>query len=191
MSNTLTGKVALVTGAARGLGYEISRALIAEGAQVALMGPNPETVTRAASELAGIDMPGRVSSEGHVESVFAELRSRFGRLDVLVNNAGIGGPAAPLSEVTLEQWDEVMNINLTGAFLCSKEAVKLMSPAKQGRIVNISSVAGRIGYGLRSPYCASKGGMIGCTPALAVEMGPLNFSLNAILPGPLDTHSLH
>src|SRR5258708_34928465 len=186
MSNTLTGKVALVTGAARGLGYEISRALIAEGAQVALMGPNPETVTRAASELAGIDMPGRVSSEGHVESVFAELRSRFGRLDVLVNNAGIGGPAAPTSEITLEQWDEVMDINLTGAFLCAKEAVKMMQPVKSGRIINISSVAGRIGYGLRSPYCASKWGMIGLTRALAVEMGPFNIPVNAILPGAVE-----
>ncbi len=143
MSNSLTGKVALVTGAARGLGYEISRALIAEGAQVVLMGPNRETITRAAGELGGIAIPGSVASTRDVESVFTEVRTRFGKLDVLVNNAGIGGPAAPVSEVTLEQWDEVLNINLTGAFLCSKEAVKLMSPAKQGRIINISSVAGR------------------------------------------------
>ena len=183
---SLTGKVALVTGAARGLGYEISRALIGAGAQVALMGPNAETIGKAAAGLGGIALPGSVASEGDVQSVFAEIGKRFGRLDVLVNNAGIGGPTAPLAEVTLDDWDEVMDINLTGAFLCSREAAKWMAQARQGRIINISSVAGRIGYALRSPYCASKWGMIGLTRSLAVEMGPLNVTVNAILPGAVE-----
>src|ERR1022692_3159963 len=116
MANALEGSFALVTGAARGLGLEISRALIRAGAQVALMGPNPETIAKAAAEAGGIAMPGSVTSEADVTAVFTAIQQRFGRLDVLVNNAGIGGPAAPLSEVTREQWDEVMDINLTGAF---------------------------------------------------------------------------
>jgi len=150
------------------------------------MGPNEDTITKAAAEVGGIAMPGSVTSEADVARVFSTIHEKFGRLDILVNNAGIGGPAAPVSEVTREQWDEVMDINLTGAFLCSKEAVKLMQPAKRGRIINISSVAGRIGYALRSPYCASKWGMIGLTRALAVEMGPYNIPVNAILPGAVE-----
>jgi NAD(P)-dependent dehydrogenase (short-subunit alcohol dehydrogenase family) len=176
----------LVTGAARGLGYEISRALLAAGAQVALMGPNRETIRKAAAELGGIAMPGSVTSEEDVAAVFAAIHERFGRLDILVNNAGIGGPAAPVEEVTRAQWDEVIDINLTGAFLCAKEAVKMMKPVKRGRIINISSMAGRIGYGLRSPYGASKWGMIGLSRALAVEMGPHNVCVNAVLPGAVE-----
>lgn len=186
MPNNLNESVALVTGAARGLGLEISRALAASGAHVVLMGPNPETIAKAAAETGGIAMPGSVTNEADVATVFAAIQERFGRLDILVNNAGIGGPASPLSDVTREQWDEVMDINLTGAFLCCKYAVKMMQPVKRGRIINISSVAGRIGYALRSPYCASKWGMIGLTRALAVEMGPYNITVNAILPGAVE-----
>ena len=182
----LTNQVVLVTGAARGLGYEISRALLAAGAQVALMGPNRDTITAAAAELGGIAMPGSVTSEEDVAAVFAAIRDRFGRLDILVNNAGIGGPAAPVEAVTRAQWDEVMDINLTGAFLCAKEAVKMMKPVKRGKIINISSMAGRIGYALRSPYGASKWGMIGFSRALAAELGPHNVCVNAILPGAVE-----
>ena len=182
----LTKQVALVTGAARGLGHEISRALLAAGAQVALMGPNRDTITAAAAELGGIAMPGSVTSEEDVAAVFAAIRERFGRLDILVNNAGIGGPAAPVEAVTRAQWDEVMDINLTGAFLCAKEAVKMMKPVKRGKIINISSMAGRIGYALRSPYGASKWGMIGFSRALAAELGPHNVCVNAILPGAVE-----
>jgi NAD(P)-dependent dehydrogenase (short-subunit alcohol dehydrogenase family) len=185
-SVTLTGQIALVTGAARGLGYEISRALLAAGAQVVLMGPNRDTITKAATELGGIAMPGSVTSEEDVAAVFASIRDRFGRLDILVNNAGIGGPAAPVEEVTRAQWDEVIDINLTGAFLCAKEAVKIMKPVKRGRIVNISSMAGRIGYALRSPYGASKWGMIGFSRALAAELGPHNICVNSVLPGAVE-----
>jgi NAD(P)-dependent dehydrogenase (short-subunit alcohol dehydrogenase family) len=185
-SVTLPGQVALVTGAARGLGYEISRALLDAGAQVVLMGPNRDTIAAAAAALGGIAMPGSVTSEEDVAAVFAAIRERFGRLDILVNNAGIGGPAAPVEEVTRAQWDEVIDINLTGAFLCAKEAVKMMKPVKRGRIVNISSMAGRIGYALRSPYGASKWGMIGFSRALAAELGPHNVCVNAVLPGAVE-----
>jgi NAD(P)-dependent dehydrogenase (short-subunit alcohol dehydrogenase family) len=186
MSIQLEGRIALVTGAARGLGYEIARALISAGATVVQIGTNRETITAAAGKLGGIGVQGSVENESDVARMFGLVKEKFGKLDIVVNNAGIGGPAAPLSEVTREQWDEVMDINLTGAFLCAKEAVKMMQPVKSGRIINISSVAGRIGYGLRSPYCASKWGMIGLTRALAVEMGPYNIPVNAILPGAVE-----
>ncbi len=183
---SLQGSIALVTGAARGLGLEISKTLVAAGATVALMGPNRETIAGAAEEAGGIAMPGSVASEQDVARVFDEIRTRFGRLDILVNNAGIGGPTAPIAEITLEKFQETIDINLTGAWLCAKEAVKMMTPVKRGRIINISSILGRVGLGLRTPYCSSKWGMIGLTRALALEMGPYNITVNAILPGAVE-----
>ncbi|SRR5579871_344314 len=186
MGHSLDGQVALVTGGARGLGYDISRALIAEGATVVMMARDPNITAAAAAELGAVAMPGSVTSEQDVAGIFAAINERFGRFDILVNNAGIGGPAAPVEQVTAAQWSEVIDINLTGAFLCAREAVKMMKPAQRGRIVNISSMAGRIGYALRSPYGASKWGMIGFSRALAAELGAYNVCVNSVLPGAVE-----
>ena len=184
----LNGKGALVTGASGGLGGAIARALHRQGARVALSGTRREALERLASELGegAFVLPADLSDIQSVEALPAAAEAALGTVDILVNNAGIGGPAAPAEDVTLAQWEEVIDINLTGAFLCAREAIKTMKAAKRGRIVNISSMAGRIGYGLRSPYGASKWGMIGFSRALAVELGPYNVSVNAVLPGAVE-----
>ncbi len=191
MTCDLRGRTALVTGAGRGIGLAIAEALVHSGVRTALLGPRPATIDPAVAKLAG--GPGEafglhcdIRQEAQVQAAFAEFMKRCGRLDILVNNAGIGGVAAPITEITREQWDEVMDINLTGAFLCSKAALKIMGPAKTGKIINISSVAGRIGYSLRSPYAASKWAMIGLTRTLAVEWGSSNIQVNAICPGAVE-----
>ena len=191
MTFDFRGKTALVTGAGRGIGFAIAEALVHAGVRTGLLGPRPATIDAAVSKLAGgpgeaFALHADIRQEDQVTAAFAEIMRRYGRLDLLVNNAGIGGPAARITEITREQWDEVMDINLTGAFLCSREALKIMGPAKAGKIINISSVAGRIGYSLRSPYASSKWAMIGLTRTLAVEWGSSNIQVNAICPGAVE-----
>src|ERR1035438_3893880 len=114
------------------------------------------------------------------------IRPRFTGFIIFTASFAQRNAPVRLMSVTRAQWDEVMDINLTGAFLCAKEAVKMMKPVKRGKIVNISSMAGRIGYALRSPYGASKWGMIGFSRALAAELGTHNICVNAVLPGAVE-----
>jgi len=187
----LRGKAALVTGAARGLGYAISKRLLEAGANVALLGPDRETVTRAATALVrdgaeAVPLITDVSREEQVQAAFQEVARRWGRLDVLVNNAGIAGPTAPVSEIRSEDWERTLAVNLTGPFLCAREAARMMVPARSGKIINISSIAGRTAYALRAPYASSKWGLHGLTLTLAHELGPHNIQVNAICPGPVE-----
>jgi NAD(P)-dependent dehydrogenase (short-subunit alcohol dehydrogenase family) len=108
----------------------------------------------------------------------------FGRIDILVNNAGITGPTAPVTNQTRDAWDEVLAVNLTGAFLCARAVIPHMVERHSGKIINISSIAGKMAYALRSPYAASKWGMLGLSCTLAQELGPHNIQVNAICPGP-------
>ncbi|WP_343722884.1 SDR family oxidoreductase, partial [Herbaspirillum seropedicae] len=124
------------------------------------------------------------SSEREVDAMFADLAQRWsGRLDGLVNNAGIAGPTLPVEEVALSDWDQTLAVNLTGPFLCTRRAVPLLKKNGGGAIVNISSVAGRLGFALRTPYSASKYGVIGLTETWAIELGPSHIRVNAVLPG--------
>ncbi|MNS25423.1 3-oxoacyl-[acyl-carrier-protein] reductase FabG [compost metagenome] len=124
-----------------------------------------------------------VSSEAQVAAMFADLAARWGKLDALINNAGVSGPTSRLEDTTLDAWQNTLDVNLTGTFLCARSAVPLLRAAGGGAIINISSVAGRLGFSLRSPYSASKFGLAGLTQTWAMELGPSNIRVNSVLPG--------
>src|SRR5262249_37416268 len=127
-----------------------------------------------------------VSDEDQVNAMTARVLKEFKRIDILVNNAGIVGPTAPITGISRADWDEVMAVNLTGAFLCSKAAIPDMTTRRSGKIIHISSIAGKIAYPLRSPYSVSKWGMIGLMRTMALELGSYNIQVNVICPGPVE-----
>jgi NAD(P)-dependent dehydrogenase (short-subunit alcohol dehydrogenase family) len=159
-----------------------------EGAAVTVTGTSREQLEAAAAEIVAaggrsLAVVADVASEPAVASMVAATVRAFGRLDILVNNAGIAGPTAPVAEAACEDWERTLAVNLTGAFLCSKLAIPHLIAQSSGRIINITSVAGRIGYAMRSAYAASKWGLIGLTRSLALELGPHGVTVNAIAPG--------
>jgi 2-deoxy-D-gluconate 3-dehydrogenase len=186
----LTGKVALVTGARRGMGKSHALILARQGAKVAVTDISQEEcqlvvdeIKSAGGEAAAFKMD--VSSKADVDAVFGEVVKQFGRLDILVNNAGIYTDK-PALEMVEEEWDNMIDINLKGEFLCAQRAAKEMAKNNWGRIINISSIAsGGVGIGMAggAHYAASKGGIIGMTESLAVEWAPLGINVNAIGPG--------
>jgi NAD(P)-dependent dehydrogenase (short-subunit alcohol dehydrogenase family) len=187
----LTGKAAIVTGGAAGLGLAIATRLAAEGAAVAVADRDGEGAARAAGAIAGgggraLGLTVDVSAAAQVERMVADTLAAFGRLDILVSNAGIGGTHAFL-EQPLEHWHRVLAVNLTGTFLCGQAAARAMARSGSGRIVNIASVSGiRAGIG-RTAYGSAKAGVIGLTQQMALELGPLGITVNAVAPGPVDT----
>ena len=193
----LTGKVALVTGARRGMGKSHALVLARQGAKVAVTDISQEEcqlvvdeIKTAGGEAAAFKMD--VSSKADVDAVFDAVIKQFGRLDILVNNAGIFAPK-PALEITEEDWDKTININLKGEFLCAQRAAKEMAKNNWGRIINISSIAsGQVGVGIEwgAHYTASKGGIIGMTETLAIELASLGINVNAIAPGAIDTPML-
>lgn len=180
----LKGKRVVVTAGAQGIGLAITEAFVAAGAQVHICDVNDDFLAAAKSKLPGVTQSHTdVSDEVQVDAMFAELAARWGGLDVLVNNAGIAGPTAKVEETELGDWDQTIAVNLTGPFLCARRAVPLLKAAGGGSIVNLSSAAGRLGFPLRTPYSASKYGVIGLTETWAMELGPSKIRVNAILPG--------
>ena len=185
----LENQIAIVTGGGHGIGKAIALALAREGASVLVCGRNNSKLQQTANEIHQSDVRSLaivtdVSREDQVEAMVQSTLREFGQIDILVNNAGIAGPTAPLSDVSREEWDETLAVNLSGAFLCAKAVLPGMLERRSGKIINISSVAGRMAYALRSPYAVSKWGMIGLTRTLAQEVGQYNIQVNAILPGP-------
>jgi NAD(P)-dependent dehydrogenase (short-subunit alcohol dehydrogenase family) len=190
----LKNKIALVTGARRGMGRTHALALAKQGAQVVVTDvdanecvPVVEEIKSQGGEALCFKMD--VSNKAEVDGVFDEVIKQFGRLDILVNNAGIYFPK-PALELTEEEWDRTIDINLKGEFLCAQRAAKEMAKNKWGRIINITSIAsGGVGIGIAggAHYTASKGGIIGMTETLAVELAPLGILVNAIAPGAIDT----
>lgn len=193
----LTGKVALVTGARRGMGKAHAIALASQGAKVAVTDINESECKKVADEInehrhggtEAVAFKLDVSKKSEIDSVFDRVVEHFGRLDILVNNAGIYIPK-PALEITEEEWDRMIDINLKGEFLCAQRAAKEMTKNKWGRIINIASIAsGGVGIGIAggAHYTASKGGIIGMSETLAAEWASLGITVNVIGPGAIDT----
>ena len=183
-------KVALVTGAARGIGLAVAKRFLAEGWRVALLDIEGELLWESVTALnaagAAIGLHCDVSDASAITSAVAETERRFGRLDALVNNAGIA-VFAPLMETSNEDWRRVLEVNLTGPFLCTKAAVPLMREHGGGAIVNITSISAVRASTLRSAYGTSKAGLAHLTKQLAVELASLRIRVNAVAPGPVET----
>ncbi len=179
--------VAVVTGGAKGIGKTIGERFLAEGAKVALWDIDPSLVTLTAQSLDPSEKRAQPFKVDVTKEAVEEMVNRFGRIDVLVNNAGISRHKA-IEEMTLEIFESVIRVNLTGTFLCCRAVTPVMKKQGRGKIVNIASLGGRTGRpGVGVNYAASKAGVIGLTQTLARELGPLGIYVNAIAPGPILT----
>jgi len=183
----LDGKVAIITGGGTGIGKGIAKAFVAEGCSVVIAARNGERLAAAATELSSgggtvIAIPTDITNEDQVISLFAKTMDQFGRLDVLVNNSGAfdGGP---VEELTMKQWQTVIDVNVTGPFLGSREAFKIMKPQGGGRIINIGSIAAQKPRHSSSPYTTSKHAVWGLTQSLALEGRDHGIAVSALHPG--------
>jgi 3-oxoacyl-[acyl-carrier protein] reductase len=212
----LEGKLALVTGGARGLGAAIARRFHQEGASIVINDLDRIGAEKTAAELDGLAIAADVSDSGAVRSMFEEVAERHGRLDVLVNNAGIsgmesdpklaerlersaqqavelasGGPIETHTDTTVElsdeDWRRMLAVHLDGTFYCCREALKIMGPALSGSIINMGSIMGTSGGAGSSAYCAAKAGILGFSRSLARELTTRNIRVNTIAPGWIDT----
>ena len=190
----LDGLVTVVTGAGRGLGQAIAERFFAEGARVALWDVDAAAAKAAAARLTpdggrdsrAIAVPVDVTDEAAVAAAVAATVDRFGRLDVLVNNAGILG-LGPITKMTVEAFEAVMRVNVTGTFICCRAVVPVMTRQGRGKIVNIASLAARTGRPVAVNYAASKSAVVGLTQTLARELGAAGIYVNAVAPGPILT----
>jgi 2-dehydro-3-deoxy-L-rhamnonate dehydrogenase (NAD+) len=185
---TSTSRTALVTGAARGIGLAIARRLAADGLRVALLDLDP-AVKDAAQAVGGeaLALVADVTRAADVDGAVARVVDRWGRLDVLVNNAGITGRSFPIWELTDDDWRRVIDVDLTSVFLCCRAAVRAMLAQGAGRIVNIASIAGKEGNPTLVPYSSAKAGVIGLTKALAKEVATRGILVNAVAPAVIGT----
>ncbi len=184
----LDGKVAMVTGGGQGIGEAICRRLAAAGAKVGVFDMDAGRAQRVALDIGGVPVAGNVTSEADVETAVEEVRDRAGPIDILVNNAGITGKAARLWELTRDDWDSVLAVNVIGPVLCSKAVVGSMRERGYGRIVNVASIAGKEGNPTLGPYSASKAAVIAFTKSLAKELvGQGDITVNAISPAVIAT----
>jgi NAD(P)-dependent dehydrogenase (short-subunit alcohol dehydrogenase family) len=185
---TLDGKVVVVTGGNRGIGLVIARAMAAAGARLAISSRDPGSLREAAAELeAGgaecLDVPCDVADPASTDAMTAAVLERFGRADVVVANAGIAGPTAPMHEVSYEQWRECLGIDLDGVYLTFRGFVPGMIERRQGSLIAISSMTGKRPLHGRTPYAAAKLGVVGLVRTLAAELGPQGVRVNSVCPG--------
>ncbi|MFC2042994.1 SDR family NAD(P)-dependent oxidoreductase [Chloroflexota bacterium] len=188
----LSKKVAIVTGGSQGIGMFIAKGFANLGADVAIVNRRDETGKRAIAELKrlyginAISIAANVIDSNAVEAMVERVIREFGRIDILVNNAGIIIRSS-IEQMSEKDWDQVLDTNLKGSWLCSRAVVNYMLPHQKGKIINISSVASMLGLINRAAYCASKGGVSALTRALAVELAKYNIQVNAIGPGFIQT----
>ncbi|BDG60160.1 SDR family oxidoreductase [Caldinitratiruptor microaerophilus] len=183
----LVGKVAVVTGAAQGIGRSIAQAFAGAGARVVVADVQEEKGRAVAGEVGGLFVRTDVSDARSVENLFADVHRTCGRVDVLVNNAGIAGFGSMFAEDAEERWHRVLGVNLTGAFLCARQAASLMKATGGGAIINISSTRAFQSEPDSEAYGASKAGLLGLNHALAVSLGRYGIRVNAICPGWIET----
>ena len=188
---SLKDKVALVTGASQGIGWDIAQALVVAGAKVAVAARTEEKlallvgeIQTAGGEALAVKMD--VADAQQVKAGFKQVIKKFGRLDILVNNAAITRDGLAV-RMKPDDWDAVMRTNLTGAHLCIQQALGTMMRARAGRIINVSSVVAQMGNAGQANYVAAKAGLIGLTKAIAMEIASRNITVNAVAPGFIDT----
>jgi len=192
MSETQT---AIVTGSARGIGLAIARRLTRGGLRVAIADLDHATAQQETASLRAegaevMAVKTDVTQPDSVQAMVDAVIEEWGRLDVLVNNAGIAGRSAPIQDLTLEEWLQVISIDLTGVFLCCQAAVRAMLPRGYGRIVNIASIAGKEGNPNLGPYSSAKAGVIGLTKSLGKELAQAGILVNAVAPAVIETEIL-
>jgi 3-oxoacyl-[acyl-carrier protein] reductase len=188
---SLNGKIALVTGAAQGIGRDIALALATDGADVAICDVNLEAAQKTAADIEALGrkslaLKANVAASADVTAMVDQIVEKFGRIDILVNNAGITRDGLIL-RMKEEDWDLVLSINLKGAFLCTKSALKYMTKQRGGTIINIASIVGAMGNAGQANYVASKAGLIGLTKTIAREYANRGITANAVAPGFIET----
>jgi len=193
----LENQVAIVVGSGRGIGETIARTFAREGAAIALvdlakMKAELERIAQEISQNGGkaIAMVADCTDDSQVKKMVDETVRRWGKIDILVNSAGLRGPLVPVQDITEEEWDTVLDVNLKAVFLCCRAVLKVMMQQKSGSIVSISGTAGKEGMALRGSLCAAKWGLLGLTQTIAKEAGPSGIRANIICPGGMDEPEL-
>jgi len=188
----LTGKSAIITGGSKGLGLAMAASLASAGANVMLVNRNAEEGQQAAEQLAAdygtqaISFAADVTDAAQTEAMAKAAFDAFGRIDILINSAGINIRGA-IDEVSPEDFKKVMDVNVTGTWLCCRAVTPYMKKARSGKIINLASTLGIVGLANRTPYTASKGAVVNMTRALALELAPFAINVNAVCPGPFLT----
>ena len=181
------GKKVLITAGADGLGLEMAQVFHRAGAAVLVCDVNRERLAALPAELPGVRaVHADVSDEASVAALFEAVRQQLGGLDILVNNAGVAGPTGFVETLSKADWDRTLAVNITGQFLCARQAIPLLKQSRAGVMINLSSAAGHLGFAGRSVYSASKWAVIGFTKSLAIELGGHGIRVNAILPGAVE-----
>jgi NAD(P)-dependent dehydrogenase (short-subunit alcohol dehydrogenase family) len=192
MTAELQERRVLVTAGGAGIGRAIAERFMAAGARVMVCDIADQALADLKAKHPSVGaVKADIGDAAQVVALFEQVVSTLGGLDVLVNNAGIGGPRAALDEIDIAEWDATIRVNLNGTFYCTRQAAKLMKAQRSGCILNISTASVRTGLPLRAPYVASKAGVQGLTHNTARELGPYNIRCNAILPGAIDNPRGH
>ena len=191
----LVDKVAVVTGGGKGIGKAIARAFAREGACVCITGRTLRDLEETVQEIhdgggRAIFAQGDISVESDIDHFVQFTEEQFGTINILVNNAAINLPDIPVTEITLEQWNKVLSVNLTGSFLCCHKVLPIMYRNRTGSVINISSIGGRHGAKFRGPYRASKAALLNLNETLAAEAHEFGVRVNAICPGSVETNMM-